>query len=180
MFIDFCCWIDYFFSTVKRMNKILILAMWFLFSGIVSVEVDQPRRERMSHGESQFRPNLDRSGLQVWQIESRDIFDQIRSGIVVGVITRFSGYLASQVRITLPGGETGYYSPNQAFYVLEMHFKPRKTLYLEFTSYGESESNPFASGKMSTSVRGAREETTVFASLLKDGGRWMITEITIY
>ncbi len=130
---------------------------------------------------SQLRSMPERvNGLQDWQSECKEIFEAIREGMLQSSMGRFSGYFASQVRITLPGGGGGYYSASQAYYVLESHFKERKTLYVEFTSFGDSEANPYASGRIGLSVRGAKEDAQFYTSLSKTEGRWLISEITIY
>jgi hypothetical protein len=184
LLVDFCQGIDYFG------NEFLRSFMKFVATGVLSfvflLGLSSPGKgvfqsEMLSQQRSQLRSMPERvNGSQDWQRECKEIFNAIREGMLQSNMGRFSGYFAPQVRITLPGGAGGYYSASQAFYVLESHFKERKALYVEITSYGDSEANPYASGRIGLSMRGAKEDAQLYTSLSRTGGRWLITEITIY
>jgi hypothetical protein len=88
--------------------------------------------------------------------------------------------MASQVYVNLRGGESGYYSANQAHYVLENYLKSRKLVNLKFSTIGESEARPYATGSAVTVQRGIREIAQVYVSLGRSGDRWFITQINIY
>lgn len=88
--------------------------------------------------------------------------------------------MASQVYVNLRGGESGYYSANQAHYVLENYLKSRKLVNLKFSTIGESEARPYATGSAVSVQRGIREIAQVYVSLGRSGDRWYITQINIY
>ncbi len=112
--------------------------------------------------------------------ECRKIFGSIEQGISAGTVGMFSGHFADQVYVSLRGGESGYYSANQAFYLLDNYFKTRRLAQFNFTTISESESNPYATGSVGFNIRGRREYAQVYVSLTRSGGRWVITQMNIY
>jgi hypothetical protein len=88
--------------------------------------------------------------------------------------------MAPQVYMNLRGGESGYYSASQAHYVLEGYFKSRKLVNLNFSTIGESEARPYATGSAVFVQRGIREIAQVYVLLGRSGDRWIITQINIY
>ena len=88
--------------------------------------------------------------------------------------------MGSQVYVNLRGGESGYYSANQAYYLLENYFKTRRLVNFNFTTIGESDSNPYATGSAGFNEKGSRERAQVYVSLSLAGNRWVITQINIY
>jgi len=161
--------------------KFVVIGVVSLLFGISSLGKSPFQTEIPAQQQSQLRSVPERVSIsQNWQRECQEVFNAIREGLLQSSMSRFSGFFAPQVRITLPGGSGGYYSASQAYYVLESHFKDRKTLYMDFTSYGDSEATPYASGKIGLSMRGAKEDSQFYTSLAKAGDRWVITEITIY
>jgi len=84
------------------------------------------------------------------------------------------------VYVNLRGGESGYYSANQAHYVLENYFKTRRLVNVKFSTIGESDANPYATGSATFVERGTRRLAQVYVSLTRSGERWIITQINIY
>lgn len=128
--------------------------------------------ESVSGAQKSFPPQSDRSYIQV--------FDRVRDGLASGNFSLFAPHMASQVMMNLRGGESGTYSANQAYYVLENYFRARRILHLEFTTVGESDTNPYATGSAGLNIRGSRELVQVYVSLSRTGDRWVITQINIY
>jgi len=112
--------------------------------------------------------------------DHKQIFDTVRSGLVGGQIASFSDLMAPQVYVNLRGGESGYFSASQAYYLLENYLRTRKLSGLEFTTMGEAESTPYATGSAGYSHKGSREIAQVYVSLSEVGERWMISQIKIY
>jgi hypothetical protein len=110
----------------------------------------------------------------------RGLLESVQAGVSTGKIASFSQNLAPQVSLNLRGGESGSYSANQAYYVLENYFKTRKLGNFSFTTVGESESNPYATGSASYNFKGSRERVQVYVSLSLAGEQWVITQINIY
>jgi hypothetical protein len=117
---------------------------------------------------------------QAGKMEIREVFDDVQRGISQGNVAIFSPHLHSQVRVTLHGGETGLYSANQAYYLLQNFLRDRKPVSFAFTTFGESESTPYATGNAAFAFRGVRQHAQIYVALAPEGGRWVITLINIY
>ena len=110
----------------------------------------------------------------------RKLFTYIQSTLSSGNISGLAQHLAPQVQVNFRGAESGYYSANQAYYLLENYFRSRKVLGFEFSTIGESDSNPYATGGASFNFKGNREYAQVYVSLSRTGRQWLITQINIY
>jgi hypothetical protein len=108
------------------------------------------------------------------------LFSRIESGFATGNIGVLSGQFSSQVSVSLRGGETGHFSASQAYYLLDNYFRKRRLVNFRFTTVGESESNPYATGSGGITAQGAREMVQVYVSLAYAGDRWVIAQINIY
>lgn len=117
---------------------------------------------------------------QAGKMEIREVFDDVQRGISQGNVAIFSPHIHSQVRVTLHGGETGLYSANQAYYLLQNFLRDRKPVSFTFTTFGESESTPYATGNAAFAFRGVRQHAQIYVALAPEGGRWVITLINIY
>lgn len=111
---------------------------------------------------------------------TRAVFEDVREGLATENIGLFSQSFGSQVQLNLRGGESGIYSGNQAYYVLGNYLRTHKVGHVEFTTYGESSTNPYATGTISLNTKGSRELGQVYVSLSRAGARWVITQINIY
>lgn len=110
----------------------------------------------------------------------RIVFEEVQHGFESGNVAAFSSHLGSQVQVTLKGEESGYYSSNHTYYILENFLKQRKVLSFEFTSVGETETMPYATGSAVFNNKGTREVVQVYVALMKVAEKWVIVEITIY
>jgi len=110
----------------------------------------------------------------------RDILTTIERGMVSGDVHSFSAHMGSQVYVRLRGQEGGLYSSNQAYYLLQQFLRSWKVTSFRFSTVGESESNPYAAGSASLTVRGSREYAQVYVSLTRAGDRWVISQINVY
>jgi hypothetical protein len=108
------------------------------------------------------------------------VFEETQQGFETGSIAPFAPHFGTQIQLSLKDGDNGYYSSNQAYYLLENYFKTRKVISFEFSSVGETETTPFATGTAVFSTKGMRETVQVYVALQKSDGRWVITEINIY
>ncbi len=114
------------------------------------------------------------------QRDFRNVFEEIQQGFETGNVSLFSTYLATQVQVNLKSEESGYFSANHAYYILEKYFKARKVVSFEFTSVSEEATTPYATGSAVFSHKGGRESAQVYVSLVQSEGRWVIAEINIY
>ena len=108
------------------------------------------------------------------------VFSHVQQGLASGSVGSFSQHMSSQVYVNLRGGESGYYSASQAYYLLENYFKTRKLVNFNFTTIGESDSNPYATGSAGFNFKGSREYAQVYVSLSFVGDQWVVTQINIY
>lgn len=108
------------------------------------------------------------------------VFNEVQQGIASGNVSLLTPHFHSQVHVTLRGGESGLFSANQSYYLLLNYFRARKSAGFVFTTYGDSGSNPYATGGVLFNVRGARENAQVYVALTNNGDRWVITHINIY
>ena len=113
-------------------------------------------------------------------ISARDIFTRVQHGFSTAAVADFSAFLASPVFVNLRGAESGYYSGNQARYILESYLRLHRLATFVFTTVDDSGSNPYATGSVALSFRGNRERAQVYVALSLEGDRWMITQINIY
>jgi hypothetical protein len=58
--------------------------------------------------------------------------------------------------------------------------RDRKPVSFTFTTFGESESTPYATGNAAFAFRGVRQHAQIYVALAPEGGRWVITLINIY
>jgi len=108
------------------------------------------------------------------------IFGDVEKGIAVGSVAQFSEHLGPQVYLQLPESEGAHYSANQAFYVLDLFLRRHKIAGVKFTTFGTSESNPYATGNVAYIVKGVRLNAQVYVALARRGDRWVITHLSIY
>lgn len=109
----------------------------------------------------------------------QNIFNNIESAISQGNVSALSGYLTSQTYLSLSNGIRGYFSSNQAYYVLEDFFKIYNVTSFRFNNLNSAESTPYATGVYNYEYRGKRNSVQVYISLNKIGKNWKITQITI-
>ena len=120
------------------------------------------------------QPALDANAVQ------EQIFADVEKGIASGSVARFSAHLGPQVYLQLPESEGAHYSANQAFSVLDLFLRRHKIAGVKFSTFGTSESNPYATGIVAYAVKGVRQNAQVYVALARRGDRWVITHLSIY
>ena len=108
------------------------------------------------------------------------IFHDIEEGILNGNIRNFSDHFARQVYMDLHDAQGGYYSANQASYVLQRFFGSRRLVSFKLSNIGRSESALYATGGGTFMYHSARENLQVYVSLFLIDGRWVITQFNVY
>ena len=106
------------------------------------------------------------------------VFDAIEKGLQKAEPAEFAQYIAGQTYISLSTGYTGYYSSNQAFYILQNYFTVHQPVSFRFTSRNQGK-NPYATGVYHYETRNRRESAQVFISLRLQHNFWQISQITI-
>ncbi|MCL5030281.1 MAG: DUF4783 domain-containing protein [Bacteroidetes bacterium] len=107
------------------------------------------------------------------------LFQKIENGISSGKVSNFSKFFSSQIYLSLSNGVNGYYSSNQAYYVLVEYFKMYQSTSFELGNMQEDESGMSATGSYNYIFKGKREAAQVYVSLKSTGKKWKITQITI-
>jgi hypothetical protein len=110
----------------------------------------------------------------------REIFTAVESGIDDGIVENFSGYFGKQVYVSVTGEESGYYSTNQAYYILKNFMNARKPLGFTFTTFGMTDKIPFATGRAAFRFKGNREYFQVYVSLCRVENNWVIDKVNFY
>ena len=131
---------------------------------------------QINFGQETFVPKTDSKNSN--QIIS-NIFEDIESSIREGNVARLSKYLGAQTYFSLANGVNGYYSPNQAYYILEDYFNIYKVTAFKFNQITKDKLNPYATGTFAFDSRGKRNTAKVYISLKKIGDKWYITQLTI-
>jgi hypothetical protein len=110
---------------------------------------------------------------------ANSILNRIGNGLSSGNVTEISSYLNTQTYLSLANGISGYYSSNQAFYVLEDFFNIYKVTSFHFQNVQTNGNLPYATGVYRYYFRGKKDSANVYISLKEVGDTWKITQITI-
>jgi len=110
----------------------------------------------------------------------KHIFSAIEKGIDQGNIEFFAQYLNKRVSLNMPTGESGYFSSNQAYYIIKNFFGFRKLIRFSFTTYGETDRVPYATGRAVFRYKGNSEFVQVYVALTKLDSIWVIDKINFY
>lgn len=108
-----------------------------------------------------------------------EVFRDIEEGIQQSNVSAISKYFGPQTYFSFSNGINGYYSSNQAFYVLEDFFEVYKVTTFKFDHIKGDKNSGYATGKYSYDNRGKRNSAQVYISLKKVGNNWNITQLTI-
>jgi len=144
-------------------NIMIVLIFSFLSRGV-------------SGQEAKFFNKLDSKQRQ--NITKND-FDEIESGISSGKAASISNFLSGHTYLSFSNGVNGYYSSNQAYYVLEDFFKIYRVISFKLQSIKTDEDVPYATGLYYFDRRGKRGSARVYISLNKSGKNWKISQLTI-
>ena len=107
------------------------------------------------------------------------MLDDIEKGISNTQTSDISPYLTSQVYLSLMNGVSGYYSSNQAYYVIEEFLKEYKVISFRFNKFKLNTTAPFAIGTYYYEHKGNQNEAKVFVTLKFTNKSWQITQISI-
>ncbi|MFA6978109.1 MAG: DUF4783 domain-containing protein [Ignavibacteriaceae bacterium] len=106
------------------------------------------------------------------------IFSDIERTFSSGNVSLISGYFPSQIYLSLSNGVNGFYSGNQAYYILQDFFQLYQPINFKYTQKSESE-NGFATGLFTFENRNKKGTAQVFISVEFSGAKWKISLITI-
>jgi Domain of unknown function (DUF4783) len=107
------------------------------------------------------------------------IFRDIESGIAGNDVKMFSQYFSSQPYISLVNGVNGYYSSNQAYYIMEDFFNSFKVISFKMEETKTEGTVSYGKGDYYFEKKGRREVAHLYITLSKSGNKWLITQISI-
>jgi hypothetical protein len=107
-----------------------------------------------------------------------NIFRDIEAGISQGRVASIAKYFSPQTYFSFTNGVSGYYSANQAYYVLQDFFNIYQALSFKLNNIHSDETNPYATGVYNYELKGKRGTAQVYISLKNTGGSWRIIQIT--
>jgi hypothetical protein len=122
----------------------------------------------------------DRAAVQKEKPAYQPLIDKVQEGLSTGAVELFTHRMAPQVYVNLRGGQNGYFSGNQAHYLLVDYLRNRRMVNLRFSTVGESKDTPYATGSATIVERGTRGIVQVYISLVRVGEDWSVTQIAIY
>lgn len=159
------------------------ITLWMLLVMIVvTTAFAQGRRGTRTLPPSTSEPQkfIERKTQQINPQEYAEIFRSVERGINEGNVGAFSRYFSPQFYISLPNGESGYYSGNQAYYIIQNYLSGRRIQSFTLNYSGSPDSAPYATGQGRSEVRGSVENIQVYVALSKIGNQWVVTQLTIY
>ncbi len=165
-----------------RRYMILMLAMVACpFHLALSQQKEVPKERKKEPVSPLIRPQPVREeDSTAKQRDQRNILNEIQNGISKGDAAILSPHFGSQVYISLKGSEGSYYSANQALFVLQNFFSLHRPISFAFSTRGESDEIPFATGRGYFNARGVRESVQIYVSLTQYEGRWVVAEFNVY
>ena len=106
------------------------------------------------------------------------LFTQIESGISKGDISLLADFFSNQTYLSLSSGQNGYYSANQAYYIIQEYFKIHQPVLFRYTAKN-IQRLPYATGVFQYESAGRKRSAQVFISLKRQGNNWQISQFTI-
>jgi hypothetical protein len=107
------------------------------------------------------------------------VFNDIESGIQINNVEKISKYFSPQPYISLINGVNGYYSSNQAYYILEDFFNTFKVVSFKMSETKNDDLVSSGKGDYYFEKKGKREVAHLYVTLSKSGNKWQITQISI-
>jgi len=127
------------------------------------------------HNNLQQNLNTDSKKVKIQSV----IFNDIESGIISNDVKKFSKYFSSQPYLSLVNGVNGYYSSNQAYYIMEDFFNSFKVVSFKMEETKTEGVVSYGKGDYYFEKKGRREVAHLYITLSKSGNKWYITQISI-
>jgi len=108
-----------------------------------------------------------------------NIFSDIEIALSKGDVDKLSVYFSHQTYFSLANGKNGYFSSNQAYYILEDFFSNYRAISFKFNNINTKGASPYSSGTYIYEFRGMKKVSKTYISLKNMGGNWKISQITI-
>jgi len=109
-----------------------------------------------------------------------EIFRAVENGILQSDVKSFSRYFDRNIYITLRDGETGFFSANQALYVLQNYFESHRFVRFTFSTTNTAEAPLYATGGGTYISRGSQEHVQIYLTVSHIKGGYVITQFCVY
>lgn len=150
------------------MKKLFPILSFLLIAGVLSA-YNMPQEKEV----------VEKKDAHSYKESYHSALDEIGQGISSGNISSIYSLFSSQIYLNLSNGVSGYYSSNQAYYVIQEFLKTHQVISLNINDIQEDEENVYATGAYSSLVKGKRESSQIYISLKRSNKKWKITQITI-
>jgi hypothetical protein len=107
------------------------------------------------------------------------LFEIFQNGISANNVSDFSDHFSKKIYISLSDGTTGYFSSNQAYYILKKYLSVYEPIKCELERQKLFDRSAYATGKLKYTLNGRRGRAGVYISVQTSGKRWFISQITI-
>lgn len=155
------------------MKKIILLLNVLILTVFVSAAFSQGKNKLP---QSRLQPDIK---IQKQTPPPQSEFENIINAFDQRNVSALAQYFSNQVYISLRTGEKGYYSNNQAFYLIDKFFSIYNPVGFQITNKVMTGFYPYLSGKLFCKIRGTVEIFQTYISLNWTGSSWEITQITI-
>ena len=108
------------------------------------------------------------------------IIKDVENGILQNNVRSFSRYFDKNIYVTLREGETGYFSSNQAVYVLQNYFESHRFLRFAFSTINVTDVPIYATGGGTYISRGSQEHVQIYITVSHARGGYVITQFCVY
>lgn len=174
-----------YFLFIMRFILIVVAGLFIIQGVLISQTNTRGDQYRHYHTPQVIPTNFEYPALQsnilLAQLTGgEEVFQAVQRGIAEGDFEELARYFSKHIYLNIQSIESGYYSANQAQFVVQNFFNTNKILSFSFTTYGESGGAPYATGRGSINVKGNREYIQVYVSLMKQKDRWVISQFNIY
>ncbi|MBL0173804.1 MAG: DUF4783 domain-containing protein [Ignavibacteria bacterium] len=111
--------------------------------------------------------------------DARRLLTRIEGALASGDSRSLLPFLNAKMFLTLFTGESGYYSAEQAAFILRNFFHTHSSIGCSFHNTNVGDDSAFGVGTLTFVKRGQRGSAQVFVSLAAGKGGWRITQITV-
>ena len=108
------------------------------------------------------------------------IFHDVENALSPNDIDLLTQHIFKQVKLTLRDAENGYFSENQAIYIIKNYFATHKVVNFKFTLSRISGEPPFATGGGYWNIKGKQEKFQVYITVTERDKRWVLAQFIIY
>lgn len=121
----------------------------------------------------------ERKGAERIEIKEK-IFQDVEAGILQSDVKSFSRYFDKNIYVTLREGETGFFSANQALYVLQNYFESHRFVRFTFSTINVTDTPLYATGGGTYISRGSQEHIQIYITVSQVRSGYVITQFCVY